>query len=56
MKKSHSNVKNVITLREKGSEDINRASTERNDITQTVPVQKVPTNITRAKKQESTIS
>ena len=32
---------NVVTLREKESEGINRASTERNDLIQTVPGQKV---------------
>ena len=35
------NVNDVVTLREKGSEGINRASTWRNDLIQTVPGQKV---------------
>lgn len=60
--KSLDNVNDVVALREKGSEGINRASTERNDIIQTVPGQKVhqtcrreychPSNINRVKKQE----
>ena len=61
--KSLDNVKDVVTLREKESEGINRESTERNDIIQPAPVKRYthqtcrhPTNITRAKKQESTIS
>ena len=39
--KSLDNVNDVVTLREKGSEGINRASTERNDLIQTLPGQKV---------------
>ena len=60
--KSLDNVNDVVTLREKGSEGINRASTERNDLIQTVPGQKVhqtcrreychPSYINRAKKKE----
>ena len=60
--KSLDNVNDVITLRQKGSEGINRASTERNDLIQTVPGQKVhqtchreychPSYINRAKKKE----
>lgn len=60
--KSLDNVKDVVILREKGSEGINRASRERNDIIQTVPGQKVnqtcrceychPSYINRAKKKE----
>ncbi|CAH3024292.1 unnamed protein product [Porites evermanni] len=60
--KSLDNVNDVITLRQKGSEGINRASTERNDLIQTVPSQKVhqrcrreychPSYINRAKKKE----
>ena len=58
-------VDDVVTLREKGSEGINRASAERNDIIMAaVPGQKVhqtcrlaychPINIAPAKKQENT--
>ena len=60
--KSLDNVNDVVTLREKGSEGINRASTERNDLIQTVQGQKVhqtcrrefchPSYINRAKKKE----
>ena len=60
--KSLDDVNDVVTLREKGSEGINRASTERNDLIQTVPGQKVhqtcrreychPSYINRAKKKE----
>ena len=60
--KSLDNVNDVVTLREKGSEGINRASTERNDRIQTVPGQKVhqtcrreychPSYINTAKKKE----
>ena len=60
--KSLDNVNDVVTLREKGSEGIKRASTERNDLIQTVPGQKVhqtcrheychPSYINRAKKKE----
>jgi len=39
--KSLDNVNDVVTLRVKGSEGINRASTERNDLIQTVLGQKV---------------
>ena len=55
------NVNDVVTLREKGSEGINRASRKRNDLIQTVPGQKVhqtcrrehyhPNKINRAKKK-----
>jgi len=38
--KSLDNVNDVVTLREKGSEGINRGSTECNDLIQTVPGQK----------------
>ena len=62
--KSLDNVNDVVTLREKGSEGINRASREqRNDLIQTFPGQKVhqtccheychPNKIYRAKKKES---
>ena len=61
-KKSLDNGNDVVTLREKGSEEINRASRERNDLMQTVPGQKVhqtcrreychPSYINRAKKKE----
>ena len=59
--KSLDNVNDVVTLREKGSEGINRASRERNDLIQTVPGQKHqtcgreychPNKINRAKKKE----
>ena len=63
--KSLDNVNDVVTLREKGSEGINRASRERNDLIQTVPGQKLhqtchreychPSNINRAKKKELNI-
>ena len=39
--KSLDNVNDVVTLREKESEGINRASRKRNDLMQTVPGQKV---------------
>ena len=62
LKKSLDNGNNVVTLREKGSEEINRASRERNDLMQTVPAQKAhqtcrreychPSYINRAKKKE----
>ena len=61
--KSLDNVNDVVTLREKGSEENNRASTERNDLIQTVPGQKVhetcrreychPSYINRAKKKDT---
>ena len=62
--KSLDNVKDVLTLREKESEGINRASTEHNDIIQPAPVIRkikhaaalAATQLTRAKKEESTIS
>ena len=38
--KSRDNVKDVVTLREKESEGINRESTERNDIIQPAPVKR----------------
>ena len=60
--KSLDNVNDVVTLRKKGSEGFNRASTERNDLIQIVPGQKVhqtcrrecchPIYINRAKKKE----
>ena len=56
------NVNDVVTLLEKGSEGINRASRERNDLIQTVPGQRAhltcrreychPSYINRAKKKE----
>ena len=59
--KSLDNVNDVVTLREKGSEGINRASRKRNDLIQTVSGQKVhqtcrreyyhPNKINRAKKK-----
>ena len=59
--KSLDNVNDVVTLREKESEGINRASRKRNDLIQTVPGQKVnqicrreychPNKINRAKKK-----
>ena len=39
--KSLDNGNDAVTLREKGSAGINRASRERNDLMQTVPGQKV---------------
>ena len=57
---------NILTLREKGNEGINRASAERNDTIHTTPGQKVhqtcrrsychPSNIAKAKRQENTTS
>ena len=60
--KSLDNVNDVVTLPEKGSEGSNRANTERNDLIQIVPGQKVhqtcrreychPSYINRAKEKE----